>query len=224
MNDSLPTVAVLGGTGALGGALALRWAAAGYPIVIGSRTPENAVKAADALNRQIGRAAATGLGNADAAAAAAIVVLAVPFASHEPTLQSVREAVQGKILVDTTVPLQPGKVRTVVLPPGGSVAKSAQALLGDGVRVVSAFQSVAAHRLADLADQVDCDVLVCGNDPAARDEVVKLAGAARLRGLHAGRLDNSVVAESLTPVLIFLNQRYGIDGAGLRITGAPTKD
>lgn len=223
MSDSKPVIAVLGGTGALGGALALRWAAAGRDVVIGSRRAESAAAAAAAINAKVGREAARGLANPEATAAAAIVVMAVPHESHAATLASVAGHLPGKVFVDTTVPLVPGKVRTVNLPEGGSVAKAAQAALGDAVRVVSAFQSVAAHRLADLDETVECDVLVTGNDQDARQQVVELAEAAGLRGWHAGRIDNAVVAESLTPVLIFLNGRYGIDGAGIRITGTPTK-
>jgi len=223
MTETRPTIAILGGTGALGGGLAIRWAAAGYSLLLGSRNAASAETAAAELNGKVGRQAARGLANPDAAAAADIVVMTVPHASQRPTLESVRAAVQGKVFVDTTVPLLPGKVRTVHLPPEGSAAQATQALLGDAVKVVSAFQNVAAHRLADLDDRVECDVLVCGNDQGAREQVVKLADDAGLKGWHAGRIENSAVAEGMTSVLIFMNQRYGIDGAGVRITGTPTK-
>jgi NADPH-dependent F420 reductase len=109
----------------------------------------------------------------------------------------------------------------VQLPPEGSAAVRAQKLLGDGVRVVSAFHNVAAHKLA-LESPVDCDVLVFGDDKAAREVAIRLVEACGLRGLHAGVLANSAAAEALTSILIFLNKNYAVDGAGLRITGAMT--
>ncbi|MBM3489050.1 MAG: NADPH-dependent F420 reductase [Alphaproteobacteria bacterium] len=221
MVETKPRIAILGGTGDLGSGLALRWARAGYGIVIGSRKLEGAQAAAKAFNAEAGVNTIAGLENAAAAAAAEIVVLTVPYANHRAMLEAVKPAVQGKIFVDVTVPLQAKKVRTVSLPPEGSVAKAAQAFLGEGVRVVSAFQNVAAERLRHIDERVECDVLVAGNDPQARDVVVGLAEAAGLKAWHAGRIDNSAVAEALTSVLIFINGRYGIAGAGLRITGTP---
>jgi NADPH-dependent F420 reductase len=214
-------IAVIGGTGDLGRGLARRWAACGHEIVIGSRDASRAAAAAATLAAEIGEAAAiSGLANRDAAAAGEIVVLAVPFASHAATLEDLRAVVQGKILVDVTVPLVPPKVMRVQLPAGGSAAKSAQALLGAGVRVVSAFQNVAADHLA-AGRPIDCDVLVAGDEPAARAVVIELAEDIGLKAWHAGPIDNSAVAEALTSVLIFLNKHYKIDGAGIRITGKP---
>lgn len=221
MTESKPTIAVLGGTGDLGTGLARRWARAGWPLVIGSRTAEKGEAAAADLNRRSGRSDIRGMENAAAAAAADIVVMTVPWASHRSTIESVREAVQGKIFVDTTVPLVPPKVGTVQLPPEGSAAVIAQKLLGDEVTVVSAFQNVAAHKLQDEDLVIECDVLVCGDKAAARDAVMALVEAAGLRGWHAGPLANSAAAEAITSVLITLNRRYKIDGAGIRITGTP---
>lgn len=220
---SRPVLAILGGTGDLGGGLALRWAKAGYPIVIGSRSAANAEKAAAELKQKIAGADVRGLENGDAAAAGDIVVLTVPWANHGPMLEVMKPHCAGKIVIDVTVPLQPPKVRTVHLPPSGSAAQATQAALGEDARVVSAFQNVAADHLADLAHDIDCDVLVCGNDVEARQQVIELAEAAGMKAWHAGQLANSVVAEALTSVLIFMNNRYGIPGAGIRITGTPTK-
>lgn len=219
--DRSSTIAVLGGTGALGTGLSLRWARAGYPLVIGSRNAAGAERAAAEIHRQIPGADIRGLENPAAAAAADVVVLTVPFASHRDMLEAIKESVQGKIVVDTTVPLVPPKVSTVQLPPEGSVAKATQDFLGEGVRVVSAFQNVAAHRLQHLDHAIDCDVLVAGNDAEARETVLGLAKALGLRAWHAGPIANSAAAEALTSVLIAINRRYKIDGAGLRITGAP---
>mgnify|MGYP006272261401 CR=1 FL=1 len=142
----------------------------------------------------------------------------MPFGSQEATLKDIAAGLTGKILVDTTVPLVPPKVMRVQLPPEGSAAVRAQKILGEGVRVVSAFHNVAAHKLAtDVV--VDCDVLVFGDDKAAREAVIRLVSACGLRGLHAGALVNSAAAEALTSILIFLNKQYAVDGAGVRITG-----
>ncbi len=211
--SALPTLAVIGGTGALGGGLAKRWAKAGYAVILGSR---DAAKAADAAKELPG---AKGLSNVDAAKAGDIVVIAVPYSNHKAILAEIKDAVQGKVVVDTTVPLVPPKVGTVQIP-DGSAAVQAQRLLGDGVKVVSACQNVSAHKLHKDA-AIDCDVLVCGDDKDAREAVVGLIGALGMRGLHAGPIANSLAAEAMTSLLISINKRYKIDGAGIRITGEP---
>jgi len=211
-------IAVLGGSGHLGGALARRWARAGHSLVLGSREAAKAAEAAAGLSAECG-VAVRGLSNRDAAAAADIVVVTVPYASQERVLEDIRPVVAGKLVVDTTVPLVPPKVMRVQLPVEGSAAVRAQRILGDAVTVVSAFHNVAAHKLA-LSGPVDCDVLVFGDQKEARERVVALAVAAGLRGLHAGALVNSAAAEALTSILIFINKTYAVDGAGLRITGA----
>lgn len=248
MADALPTVAVLGGTGKEGSGLALRWAIAGYPLIIGSRDAARAAEAAariearareprpeigDELDRAevarrlaqpaTDRPAVRGMANAAAAAACDIAVLAVPFNVQLATLTEIRDALAGKILIDVTAPLVPPRVSRVQLPEGGSAVLKAQALLGDGVKVVAAFQNVSAPHLAEADHTIECDVLVCGDDKEARAAAIRLAEAAGLRGWHAGPLANSAAAEALTSVLIFINRAYGIDGAGIRITGTPTK-
>jgi NADPH-dependent F420 reductase len=215
-----PTIAVLGGTGAEGSGLALRWAHAGYPIIIGSRNAEKAAQTCARLDAQLGRAAVSHDGYHAAATAAQIVVLCVPYAAQRSTVEEVRPALEGKILIDTTVPLMPPKVMRVQLPEGGSAVAAIQALLGPSVRVVSAFQNVAAHLLQDLVHEVECDVLVCGDDVPARETVIELAADIGLRGIHAGPIANSAAAEALTSILIAINSRYKISGggAGIRIT------
>jgi hypothetical protein len=214
MTDVLkPTIAIIGGTGDLGSGLAKRWVAAGYSVVIGSRTYEKA----RALAVELGELA-TANDNAGAAAAADVVVIAVPFASHEATLVEVRDAVQGKIVVDAVVPLVPPKVAIVQMPAEGSAAQIAQRVLGEAVRVVSAFHNVGASKLHE-GGRADCDVLVFGNDKAARDIVIVLASEVASRGIDGGLLVNSVAAEALTSVLIAINRRYKVPGAGIRITG-----
>jgi 8-hydroxy-5-deazaflavin:NADPH oxidoreductase len=198
----------------------LRWASAGYSVVLGSRDRQKAEAVAHDANQLLHIDTVSGLENVDAAASAEIVVITIPFSQHASTISSLQSVVQGKILVDVTVPLQPPNVKTVHLPEFGSAAKAAQVALGDGVRVVSAFQNIAASHLQDLSHSLDCDVLVCGNDVDAREEVIGLVEAAGMKGWHAGRIDNSVIAEALTSALIFINGKYKIDGAGIKITGA----
>ncbi len=219
MAEKKPTIAVIGGTGALGSGFAQRWARAGYPVIIGSRSAENAAAKASEMAVAVKGAAISGMENGAAAAAADIIVLTVPYANHEPMLQAVRAGAQGKILVDATVPLVPPRVARVQLPAAGSAAKEAQDFLGDGVQVVSAFQNVAADLLQDEGSRIDCDVLVCGNKREAREAVVALAKAAGLKAWHAGSIENSAAAEALTSVLIFINRNGGLHHAGIRITG-----
>ena len=211
-------IAVLGGTGHLGAALARRWAKAGLEVMIGSRDSARAQQAAAELTRECG-ALVRGGSNLEAATQGGLIVVTVPYAAHAATLEEIKSAAAGKIVVDTTVPLVPPKVMRVQLPPEGSAAVKAQQLLGDQVTVVGAFHSVAAHKLATDA-AIDCDVLVFGDRKEARARVIALARSAGLRGLHGGALANSAATEALTSVLIFINKNYAVDGAGVRITGA----
>lgn len=212
MNDT-QTIAIVGGTGKLGAAIGQRLAKAGRQVIIGSRSAESAQQAADELGFGL-----TGMANVKAAQAGDIVIVTVPFAAQEATLAEIAPHVAGKIVVDTTVPLVPPKVMRVQLPPEGSAAIRAQRLLGDGVTLVSAFHNVAAHKLA-TDEEIACDVLVFGDDKAARAKVVELADQAGLRGIHGGALANSAAAEAMTSILIFINKTYSVDGAGIQITG-----
>lgn len=219
---TLPVLAILGGTGDLGTGLARRWVAAGYQVIIGSRTQDKAQAALSDLSRVMAERGVTSLNvrameNLAAAQAADIVALTVPFSHQSSTLEAVRAALEGKILIDVTVPLVPPKVARVQMPPQGSAGQIAQALLGEGVRVVSAFQNVAAHHLQE-GHGLDCDVLVCGDSKEARAEVVKLVEAAGMRGIHAGSIANAAAVEALTSVLIFINKQYSTQ-AGIRVTG-----
>jgi len=211
MSDAV--IAVIGGTGKLGSAIARRLAKAGRKVTLGSRSAQSAAQAAAELGFGL-----TGLSNADAAKAGDIVIVTVPFAAQELTLREIAAHVAGKIVVDTTVPLVPPKVMRVQLPPEGSAAQRAQKLLGADVRVVSAFHNVAAHKLATDQD-IDCDVLVFGDDKDARAQVAALVGLTGLRGIQGGALANSAAAEAMTSVLIFINKTYQVDGAGLLVTG-----
>jgi NADPH-dependent F420 reductase len=223
MSDTKPTLAIIGGTGDLGTGLARRWAKAGYTIVIGSRTADKAEAAATELAALATGAAPRGMANRAAAEAGDIVVITVPFATAPAVLDDIKTAVGGKLVVDTTVPLMPPRVARVQLPPEGSAAVAAQNRLGDGVRVVSAFHNVAAHKLEVVDLALDCDVLVFGDKAEDRQLAIELAEALGVRGLHAGPLANSAAAEALTSVIIGINRTYKVDGASIRITGFASK-
>lgn len=213
------TVALLGGTGKEGKGLAYRWAKAGYPVLIGSRSVEKAEAVAQEILQMLsGKASLKGLSNIDAALQADIAVLTVPYEAHRATLDLVKEALQGKILVDVVVPLVPPKVSKVQMPDSGSAAQEAHEILGDGIEVTSAFQNVSYENLLK-DEEVDCDVLVTGTSKEARAETLKLVAAAGLTGWDAGPVENSVVAEGLTSVLIAINRKYGSRHAGIRISG-----
>jgi NADPH-dependent F420 reductase len=212
-----PTVAVIGGTGQEGGGLALRLANSGCRVVIGSRDAERATEAAQAINARLGTTNASGMDNAAAAAACDLAILAVPYSGQQATALAVAGELSGKVLVDATVPLMPPKVSKVQLPEGGSAVAALQALLPD-VRVVSAFQNVSHAHLHDLDHAIDCDVLVCGDDSEACDQVVALCDRIGVRGFHAGGVANSAAAEALTSLLIAINRKYRSPGAGIRLT------
>jgi 8-hydroxy-5-deazaflavin:NADPH oxidoreductase len=222
MTDQLETIAVVGGTGAEGSALALRFAKAGHRVVIGSRDRAKAAKTAEELNQILGTSLVSGDALKSAAAQAEIVVLTVPYAAQRALLADIRDALDGKVLIDATVPLIPPGVSRVQLPEGGSAVAAAQAMLGDRIRVVSAFQNVAAHKLKQLGTDADCDVLVCADDAEARSLVIALVQRIGLRGIDAGPICNSAAAEALTSILININKKYKSPGSGIRITGITT--
>ena len=223
MNTSKkPALAILGGTGDLGTGLARRWVQAGYKVIIGSRTLEKAEAAAKDLisvmdSRGVNEYQVEAMINLKAANAGDIAILTVPFDHHADSLESVKGALTGKILIDVTVPLVPPKVARVQLPKEGSAGEIAQAILGDEVMVVSAFQNVAAHHLQE-GKGIQCDVLVSGNDKNAREQVIQLVEAAGMKGYHAGLISNAAAAEAMTSVLINLNRQFK-GHAGIKITG-----
>jgi 8-hydroxy-5-deazaflavin:NADPH oxidoreductase len=216
------TVAVLGGTGKEGKGLGYRWAKAGYAVIIGSRQLEKALAAAQELNEKAPGSNVRGMLNSDAASAAELVVMTVPYAAHQATLESISQVVQGKTFIDVTVPLVPPKVTRAQMPPAGSAAMEARQMLGEGVEVASAFQNISYEKLFNDED-VECDVLVCGSSKAARVKALEMVAAAGLTGWDAGPLENSMVAEGLTSILIGINKQYGVQSAGIRVTGVPDR-
>jgi NADPH-dependent F420 reductase len=219
----LMTIAVLGGTGKEGRGLAYRWAKAGYKVLIGSRSSERAVSAASEIMELLeGSSSLVGTSNLEAAQLAEIVVVTVPYSAHRETLESVKDVLKGKLLIDVTVPLVPPKVTKVQMPAAGSASQEAKEIVGEGVEVVAAFQNI-SHELLLTDEDIECDVLVTGTSKDARIEALRLVDAAGLTGWDAGPIENSVVIEGLTSVLININKQYGSTYAGIKITGASQK-
>lgn len=215
-NNLLLSIAILGGTGKEGSGLALRWATAGYFVIIGSRSAERAERTASEINSQLGMANTQGMDNATACQKADIIVLTVPPESQMDTLNGLKDLLAGKILVDATARVNPKDPKP---PTGRAAAREAQDLLGENVRVVAAFQNVPAHALKKLDMEMASDVLVCGDDPDARAQVVKLAEAAGMHAYEAGGLDNAIVVEGLTALIIAMNRRYKSKVGGVRVSG-----
>ena len=213
-------IAIIGGTGKEGKGLAYRWAKAGLNIVIGSRQVEKAQIAADEINQLLGKSTnpVTGLENHQAADWCEIAVLTVPFSAHVTMLESIKDCLEGKILVDVTVPIVPPKVTKVQMPEKGSAALEARAVLGENVQIASAFQNISYERLLNEGD-IHCDVLVSGTSKDTRAIVLNLVKLAGMTGWDAGPIENSMVAEGLTSILIGLNNQFGVHDAGIKITG-----
>jgi 8-hydroxy-5-deazaflavin:NADPH oxidoreductase len=217
-------IAVIGGTGDLGFGLALRWARAGADVLIGSRDEKKAQDAAKRVKETLNSAAqVSGFENTQACAQAAVVALAVPFAAQVSILKSIRDFLKDAILIDTTVPLAAsfgGKATRVVSVWQGSAAMQARELVPPTTPVVAAFHNLSAEALQNLSTTPDCDILVCGDDKAAKQTVfsiVKLIPG--LRPLDAGPLEMSRIVESITALLISVNIRHKVHHSGIRITG-----
>lgn len=217
MTKEKPTIAVLGGTGKEGPGLAMRWATAGYPIIIGSRQAEKAERVAAELNEKLSIDTIVGLPNEDAARAADISVLTVVATAHQPAVESLKDALNGKILVDATARID---FRDPKPPEPPSAAEIAQNILGEKVRVVAAYQNVPAHTLKqNLGGSIDTDVLICADEVDAAEQVISLTESAGMRAYYAGNLKNAITVEGLTALLISLNKHYGSKTASIGITG-----
>jgi NADPH-dependent F420 reductase len=211
------TIAILGGTGKEGPGLAMRWLAAGYPIIIGSRQLEKAQATAAELNTKMNTDLVQGLENSQAARQADLCVLTVVATAHQQALEGLKDALQGKILVDATARVDFRDPRPPAPPSAGRIA---QDLLGPGVKVVAAFQNVPAHSLKkDPHQPLDSEVLVCADDPEAAEQVIELAEVGGMRAYYAGNLDNAIVVEGITSLLISINKHYGSKTATINIAG-----
>ncbi len=219
-----PVVAILGGTGPEGRGLALRLAAAGYSVIIGSRDAASAQRVADEVGAKLvglpqSRPPA-GMANDRAADEAEVVILCVPYSAHAAVVGALRNALAGKTVVDVVVPLA-NPLDVAWRPPAGSAAQEAAQILGPRSRVAAAFHNVSAARLARLSEDVGCDVLVCGDDADAKATTMELARRMGLTAVDAGALANAAVVEGLTAVLLGINRRYRAKGAGVKVTHMP---
>ena len=217
-------IAIIGGAGELGFGLALRWAKAGEDVIIGSRDAAKAQEAAARVKATVPDAKITGTDNIQAAGAASLVVLAVPFSAQAGIVKSIKPALKGAMVVDTTAPLAAtvgGRLTRMLGVWEGSAAQQATGLL-PGVTVVSAFHNVSAEMFHDFSVKLDCDILICGDDAAAKERLSALVGLIPgLRPLDAGPLEMSRIVESMTALMISLNRRYKTHHSGIRITGLP---
>ncbi|MGE0067685.1 MAG: NADPH-dependent F420 reductase [Solirubrobacterales bacterium] len=225
---STEPIPIIGGTGALGAGLATRWAKAGVPVVLGSRSAARAGEAAEKIRAAVPGADVTGLENGEAAGKGEIVFLTVPFRAQSENLNNLREALApGQILVDCTVPLAAaisGKATRSIGVWQGSAAQQAQEMVPEGVVVVSALHTVGAPTLADLEAELGEDVLVCADKKADKARVARLIELIPgLRAVNAGPLEMARIVEQLTPMLISVNSRYKVH-AGIRLTGLPDDD
>ncbi len=219
----MPTLAVIGGTGKEGNALAARFAGAGLPVIIGSRDAARGEAAAAALRARLGRGNIEGTSNRAAAERASIVLLSIPYEGMHPILEDLRAAVQGKIVINIASSLNPEKKSRAQVPPAGSTTAEVQQFFGESVRVVAAFQNIAPDKL-DPGQEAASDVLVCGGDRETRAQVIDLVHRIGFDAFDAGVLANAVAVETFTAVLIAVNIRYKVKAAGLRLTGVPREE
>jgi 8-hydroxy-5-deazaflavin:NADPH oxidoreductase len=211
-------IAILGGTGKEGAGLATRWALVGHSIIIGSRDRERAKTKATELREHTHKVPIIGESNAEAARLGTVIVVALPAQGLEATLPEVRDGCRGKVVISTVVPLTFGGPRLFTPPPAGSSAEQAQALLPDA-KVVAAFHHIAAHELSETGHPIECDLLLCGADAAAKETVGELARSMGLRPIDVGALSNAGPLEGITAVLATINRRYKLKNSGIKITG-----
>ena len=221
--ESNQTLAIIGGTGKEGNALAFRFAKAGVRVLIGSRDAAKAESAANEMNQRIGGSASRveGYTNREAAAKADIILLSVPFDGMKPILEDLRDAAQNKIVINIASSIDPERKSHAKIPAAGSTTAEVQQFFGESAKVVAAFQNISPEKLESVDEKIDCDVLVCGGDKASREIVIDLIRQIGIDAIDAGALANAVAVEALTAVLIAVNIKYKIKGAGIRLVGVP---
>lgn len=218
-----PTLAIIGGTGKEGNALAFRFAKAGVNVIIGSRDAAKGENAAREMNTRLGTSNVTGTSNRDAAARADIVLLSVPYDGMKPILEDLRDAAQNKIVINISSSLDPERKSRAKPPAAGSVTAEVQQFFGDTAKVVCAFQNISPEKLESVEEKIDTDVIVCGGDKAARETVIELIRRIGIDAFDGGVLANAVAVEAMTAILIAINLKHKIRGAGIRITGVPRR-
>lgn len=224
-NDIKKTIAIIGGTGKEGKGLAYRWVRANYPVIIGSREEGKAILTKQELLerfKDLNPDLLVGKSNEEAVRQSDIAVMTIPYQFHEEMILKLKPYLAGKFFLDVTVPLIPPKVSVITIPNDGSAALHAQKLLGDQSKVISAFQNISFELLLS-EEPIECDVLVCGVDKESRELGIRLVEDAGLVAWDAGPLENSIVAEGLTSILIRINKEHGVHSAGIQLTGV-TRD
>lgn len=215
------SLAIIGGTGIQGTALAARFARAGVPVILGSRDAARGATAAQALNQQLGLTNISGTSNREAARQGDIVLLSIPYEGMQPILEDLRDAVENKIVINIASALDPEKRTRARVPASGSITAEIQNFFGERARVVAAFQNISPEKLSSSDAKIDSDVLVCGGNKDARERVIAMCKQAGMDAFDAGMIQNAVAVETLTAVLIAVNVKYKIVGAGVRLTGVP---
>lgn len=221
-DDVASALTIIGGTGTQGTALAKRFALAGVPVILGSRDAQRGLDAASALNARLNLDTVTGGSNRDAAQQGDILLLAVPYSGMQPILQDIYEVVENKkVVINIASSLDPEKKTRAKVPPFGSITAEVQNFFGERARVVAAFQNISPEKLEGASEAIDSDVLVCGGDRDAREQVIGLCRQAGMDAFDVGMLANAVAVETLTAVLIAVNVKYKVKGAGIRLTSVP---
>ncbi len=215
------SLAVIGGTGSEGSAIAARFAKAGVRVLIGSRDAMKAQNTANIINTKFGSKNVEGYSNRDAATKADVVLLSIPYDGMKPILEDLKTAVQGKIVINIASSLDPERKSRAKLNPKGSITAEVQEFFGEGTKVVAAFQNISPEQLEKFDSKIETDVLVCGGDKEAREAVVAMIRKTGIEAFDAGVLANAVVVETMTAVLIYINIKYKMKGAGISLVGVP---
>jgi NADPH-dependent F420 reductase len=221
MSASNLSLAVIGGTGSEGSAIAARFAKAGIRVLIGSRDATKAQNTANTINGKFGINIVEGYTNRDAATKADVVLLSIPYSGMPPILEDLKTAVQGKIVINIASSLDPERKSRAKLNPKGSITAEVQEFFGEGTKVVAAFQNISPEQLEKFDSKIETDVLVCGGDKEAREAVITMIKKTGIEAIDAGVLANAVVVETLTAVLIYINIKNKVHGAGIRVVGIP---
>jgi len=212
-------ITIIGGTGHLGFGLALRLAEAGYKIIIGSRKEKKAKVFAEKIKTQIGSNLITGMINKDAALNADICIISIPNKARKVILSDIKPFLVGKVVLDVTVPLLPGKNFRYNPPEAGSNAEETAEIIGEGARVVAGFHNVSAFLLSDFTKEIESDVLIAGNEDEAKVIIIEMVKKIGLRVFDTGPLENARTIEALTPLIINLNKKYKKKHIGIKLTG-----
>lgn len=221
MSLNKPSIAIIGGTGKEGFAIATRFARAGFRTIIGSRSSERAINAAYNLNTQFNIITAEGSTNRDATTKADVVILAVPYEGMKPILEDIKPVASGKIIINIASSLDSEKKSRARINPAGSIAMEIQNFLGSSAKVLDAFQNISPEQLEKFDEKIETNVLVVGADRETRDRIIGVIKKIGIDAFDAGTIQNAIVVETMTAALIAINLRYKIKGAGIQLVGVP---